>query len=228
MGRGRMNIARMLGCVVLACGLVAPAGPAAAQDGLDEAGYAHFQDGVAGLLQEYWTSIDRVRPYRPPGLVFTAPGRTTASACGAVSADPAEPAAAKAAHAPAFYCPADATIYLATGWMYREIYGGFGDFAAAAVLAHEWAHHVQVVTGTRHRTVRDGELQADCLAGAWAAHVERAGLLEAGDLVEAGAALHAVGDVEFDSPDHHGTPQERMRSFVRGHQDAKACEGRLP
>ena len=39
------------------------------------------------------------------------------------------------------------------------------------------------------------ELQADCLAGLWARHADRAkNILEAGDLEEALAAAAAIGD----------------------------------
>ena len=76
--------------------------------------------------------------------------------------------------------------------------GAGGDFAAAYVIEHEVAHHVQNELGilpkvdqvrrTSSETKANAltvrlELMADCLSGVWARNVE--GLLERGDLEEA-------------------------------------------
>ncbi len=80
-----------------------------------------------------------------------------------------------------FYCPADSTIYLDTGFfdevLERQLGGPDGGFVEAYVLAHEYGHHIQNVLGTmgRVRTQQGAssdavrlELQADCYAGMWA------------------------------------------------------------
>jgi predicted metalloprotease len=59
------------------------------------------------------------------------------------------------------------------------------------ILAHEWGHLVQGNLGLlkgQYYTVQT-ELQADCFAGAWAAHAGEEGLLEEGDLEEGANAL---------------------------------------
>ena len=76
--------------------------------------------------------------------------------------------------------------------------GAGGDFAAAYVIEHEVAHHVQNELGilpkvdqvrrTSSETEANAltvrlELMADCLSGVWARNVE--GLLERGDLEKA-------------------------------------------
>ena len=108
-----------------------------------------------------------------------------------------------------FYCPADQKAYLDTEFfvtLSRQM-GAKGDFAAAYVIAHEVAHHVQNLIGIlgpvdqRRRQVSQAEangltvrleLQADCLAGVWARPVQ--GLLERGDLEEALNAARRIGD----------------------------------
>jgi len=109
------------------------------------------------------------------------------------------------------YCPLDKGIYLELGF-FQDIldrrFGASGDFAQAYVIAHEFGHHVQSELGIsswvrqeQARYPRDKnrysialELQADCLAGVWAAYAEERGLLDRGDIAEALRAAAAVGD----------------------------------
>jgi hypothetical protein len=139
----------------------------------------------------------------------------------------------------AFYCPVDAQYV--DGSLYRgalivplnalqkmwigDIYGTWttrssGDFAAAAIVSHEFAHHVVDELGTQagidQPTGKNSELIADCLAGVSAAAIFSDGFLEDGDLDEALAAMEAVGDYDVASSDHHGTPAERSTAFLIG------------
>ena len=114
--------------------------------------------------------------------------------CGAASSAPC--GAASSAVGP-FYCPRDRQIYLDLGF-FRELAQRFqapGDFAQAYVIAHEFGHHVQTLTGVtndvdvasrenpeqRNALSVRVELQADCLAGVWAHSTFERGLLEQGD-----------------------------------------------
>jgi len=107
-----------------------------------------------------------------------------------------------------FYCPPDHGIYIDTDFfteMDRRMAAG-GDFARAYVMAHEYGHHVQNLTGladeVRRLQQRDParsnqlqvamELQADCYAGVWAAH--NRDRIEPGDIEEGMRAAYAVGD----------------------------------
>jgi uncharacterized protein len=167
------------------------------------------------------------RPYNPPVMVLYS--GVTQSPCGGASG----------ATGP-FYCPADEKAYLDTSFfstMRRQL-GAGGDFAAAYVIAHEVAHHVQNELGilgqvhqARQRasqtdanelTVRS-ELMADCLSGIWARNV--GDLMERGDLEEALNAARMIGDdhlqrqagrVPQPHTFTHGTSEQRARWFQRG------------
>jgi predicted metalloprotease len=187
--------------------------PAHAEDGLDYAGYVRFERAVASDVDAYWAR--RVgEDYQSPRLVLAAKGHYAESACGAPAGDPdAEHADAS----PAFECPRDDTVYLSSAWTYRELYEKFGDFAAAVAIAHEWAHHAQLLIGSAAKSTMQLELQADCWAGVWGRDADGRGLVEAGDLDEAARALYAMGDYEYTAPDHHGTPAQRRAAFKRGY-----------
>jgi uncharacterized protein len=199
-----------------------------------------FTAVVLAETEDVWTQIFRGMgsQYRKPTLVlFTDQVR---SACGNASA----------AVGP-FYCPGDEKLYLDLSF-FRELHSRFrapGDFAQAYVIAHEVGHHVQQLLGTSDRvsslqqqssreqandlSVRL-ELQADFLAGIWAYHAARQGLLEAGDIEEALSAASAVGDDRLQResqgyvvPDSftHGTSEQRIRWFRRGFETGDIRQG---
>ena len=144
---------------------------------------------VMADTEDVWKPIfaSQGRRYQEPKLVLFS--GSTRSACGL----------GQAAMGP-FYCPADQKAYIDLQF-YEQMRTRFrapGDFAQAYVIAHEVGHHVQNLLGISGRihsmkqrvskaeanalSVRL-ELQADCLAGVWANHADRArDILEAGDV----------------------------------------------
>ena len=142
--------------------------------------------------------------------------------------------AAQAAMGP-FYCPLDRGVYLDTTFFdeLQNRFGAKGDFAQDYVIAHEFGHHIQNLTGTsdRVREVQQSsgrtegnaasvqlELQADCYAGVWAA--QNRDRLEPGDIEEGLTAAQAIGDDTLQKqaqgrvvPDSftHGSSAQRMR-----------------
>ena len=178
--------------------------------------------------------------YRKPVLVLYR-GRTP-TACGT----------GQAAMGP-FYCPGDQKVYLDMAF-FREMEQRFragGDFARAYVIAHEIGHHVQNLTGITEKadamrarmserefnrvSVRV-ELQADCFAGVWAQHANRAKpFLDPNDVDEALTAAAAIGDDMLQKqgrgvvvPDSftHGSSAQRTRWFKTGFETGsmKACD----
>ncbi|SLN30021.1 Putative neutral zinc metallopeptidase [Roseovarius litorisediminis] len=201
---------------------------------------AEFSTRVLATTEKVWSDLfpqQLGREYRPPVMVLYS--GVTQSPCGSASG----------ATGP-FYCPADRKAYLDTeffGTMSRQL-GAKGDFAAAYVIAHEVAHHVQNELGIlpevnklRQAVGKAGanaltvrlELQADCLSGVWARSVGE--LLEPGDLEEALNAARMIGDdhlqkragqVPRPHTFTHGTSEQRSRWFATGYQtgDAGQCD----
>lgn len=187
-------------------------------------------------IQEFWadTFSQSGRDYPITKLVLFE-GSTT-SACGPASS----------ATGP-FYCPADQKVYLDLGF-FDELtsrFGAPGDFAIAYVIAHEFGHHVQTVTGVsqavQDTASQDGsrrnelsvkqELQADCLAGVWAHSAVSD--LEAGDLEEALTAAAAVGDDRIQQgtsgridPESwtHGSSEQRRAWFTVGYRSGNVAD----
>ncbi|WP_156869565.1 neutral zinc metallopeptidase [Sporichthya polymorpha] len=199
----------------------APAKPATA--GISLAEYAGYQRGIINTIDNWWVSaLSRagVR-YSGPRLVVAAPGKSAMSKCGRAVANPAD---SKKAY-PAFYCRGDKTVYLASGWMHGAIYARYNKGGVAAIVAHEFGHHIQHTIGIADPKVSKQELQADCLAGIWVRAAVGNGSLNAKDVADARRALRALGDTETSSKLHHGTANERSAWFDRGYRsgDAYVC-----
>lgn len=115
------------------------------------------------------------------------------------------------------YCPGDNTVYLEMG-LGDELNQQFGDFGALSIVSHEFGHAYLIQTDQDHDG-KQGELDADRFAGAFARYAESKKLLEPGDVQEAQKAFYSVGDEDVHSEDHHGLPQERLDAFNRGYSE---------
>ncbi|WP_342075530.1 neutral zinc metallopeptidase [Yoonia sp. SS1-5] len=202
---------------------------------------AEFVSVTLADTEEVWADIFQRQvgePYVPPTLVLFK-GQTQ-SACGGASA----------ATGP-FYCPPEEKAFLDTAFFttLEQRLGAAGDFAAAYVVAHEIAHHVQNELGilgqvnqlraqmseadSNAMSVRV-ELQADCFSGIWARAAQaRFNSLERGDIAEAMNAAAQIGDdtlqrnagqVVRPHTFTHGTSEQRQRWFARGYESGNLAD----
>lgn len=204
---------------------------------------AEFVSVTLADTEEIWAEVFQGQvgqSYTPPVLVLFK--GATQSPCGG----------ANGASGP-FYCPADQKAYLDTEFFVtlENRLGAGGDFAAAYVVAHEVAHHVQNELGILGQANRIRqqvseaesnaisvriELQADCFSGIWARYAqERFNSLERGDIAEAMNAAAQIGDDTLQRnagrtvQPHtftHGTSEQRQRWFRTGYETAQvaACD----
>ncbi len=189
---------------------------------------------VFNSCNDVWTDLfnsELQRSYAAPTLVtFT---DQVQSRCGGATSEVGP-----------FYCPADQTVYIDLDFfnLLASRFKAPGDLAMAYVTAHEVGHHMQNILGIsdklhqqRGRVSQEAynrasvqlELQADYLAGVWAYHAQRLGiiLIEPGDLEDALTAANAIGDDTLQKeaqgyvvPDSftHGTSAQRMQAFRSG------------
>lgn len=196
---------------------------------------------VLADTEDTWTQLFAARnaSYVKPKLVIFTGSIPTACGAGQTASGP-------------FYCPGDQKVYIDLAFykLMQERFHVASDFAQAYVIAHEVGHHVQNQVGTMAKvdaarrqasstqanalSVRV-ELQADCYAGVWAFHADKArGILESGDVESALAAATAIGDDALQKqargyvvPDSftHGSSEQRVRWFKKGIDtgDMAAC-----
>ena len=203
---------------------------------------------VENSLYDYWSEElpdQSGTDFRPQEQMVTFTGSVD-TACGA----------ATSAVGP-FYCPPDESIYLDTTFfrdvLERQLDGPAGDFVEPYVLAHEYGHHIQNVTGamgqvrTQQGPESDAvrlELQADCYAGMWAGQAtstddgsgeELIVELSQEDIAQAVEAAKAVGDDRIQdqttgrvNPKEwtHGSAEQRVRWFMVGYEQNsfEACD----
>ncbi len=195
---------------------------------------AYAQESCAALtsLNETWqqrfSEAGLDQQFRQPTLRFaTAQRFNTGCGAGSVGMGP-------------FYCPADETMYIDVGFydQLARMSGEGGDFARLYVVAHEYAHHVQTITGISDQ-IRSAqaqnpraqnqlqvrmELHADCYAGVWAGRNRN--LIERGDFEEGMNAAAAIGDDTLTqgrvSAENftHGTSRQRMEALRLGMETA--------
>jgi hypothetical protein len=111
------------------------------------------------------------------------------------------------------------TVYiglsLINGEFNKSPYGGV---AVAGICAHECAHIYQFQTGYSQflagPTAKVVELHADFLAGYYFGR-DRSHSRQQVEVFA--ASLFSKGDYDFNDPNHHGTPQQRVQAMRRGY-----------
>jgi predicted metalloprotease len=196
---------------------------------------------AATSLDAYWGGA--VKGYGQPQLVIFDSGTSTGCGSATTAVGP-------------FYCPPDQTVYIDTAF-YDELRSRFGatggPLAQLYVIAHEWGHHIQNITGITNGLNLQAtgpnsdsvrlELQADCFAGSWVGaasttkDVNGVPYLEpvtAAEITDALNAAASVGDDHIQqstqgqvNPESftHGTSAQRERWFNVGlTRGAQACD----
>lgn len=207
-------------------------------------GYANLRDELTSLgaeLNAFWKeNLGDAGTWQDAVVkVVEQVGQT---ACGQMDAADTGPA----------YCDADATMVLPIAFFRDRLIGatdqGGNDAAVAAVVAHEFGHHVQALSGISEAAEKAvaknpdaanlisvaNELGADCLMGAWMSTVRDEGRIEAGDIDEVLGALERIGDDRLTadagqtadaSTFDHGTSAQREYWFAQGYDtgDVEKC-----
>jgi uncharacterized protein len=199
----------------------------------DQAG--QFVDVIGANINDVWSS--KMNDYQPPTVVLYDQGTGTGCGFGQSAMGP-------------FYCPLDKTVYLDLSFwqqMESQLGASGADFARAYVIAHEFGHHVQTLTGASQKVQQAQqaarseaeanqysvalELQADCYAGIWAASAATVSggevALESGDLEEGLKTANAIGDDTLQKrgggrvvPEGftHGSSAQRVEWLQKGYQ----------
>lgn len=192
-------------------------------------------------LDQYWAQ--QIDGYREPKLIIV--DGQTSTACGTASN----------ATGP-FYCPPEEAVYVDPtffGILHERFGATAGSLSQLYVLAHEYGHHIQQITGIMDRNPNNGsgpesngvrtELQADCFAGAWVGamskQIDENGVpyLEPPTQAQIEDALNAAATVGDDhiqkssgaavNPESwtHGSSEQRIRWFDVGYDEGvNSCD----
>lgn len=171
-------------------------------------------------LDTYWAQIfnDWGKEYRSPADMIGVRVEGTDTGCGPlIDLDEIF----------AHYCTRDETIYFNPD-MRDLVVNRFGQAAWDMVMAHEWAHHIQNISGmyvTKSPELFGGhysiehELMADCLSATFMQDATVRGMYDMRSIREMDQMIDLFGDssaTSWDDVTAHGTSEQRRESFQTG------------
>lgn len=128
----------------------------------------------------------------------------------------------------AFYCIPENVVMWDGPSFFHPIYDIYGDKALTYIIAHEYGHAAQFLSGDVPRGDVRTELQADCYAGAYLAWAEDAGYTQPGDYQEVLRIVRPVGQSRVGTTwwsRTHGTSAQRTAALAAGYQNgADTCQ----
>lgn len=175
-------------------------------------------------LDTYWAQIfsDWGMEYRSPVDMIGVRTANTPTGCGEIES-PDEVFAQ--------YCTADETIYF-NPEMRDLVIQHWSQSTWDMVIAHEWGHHVQNISGMYvskspelfggHYSI-EHELMADCLSATFMQDATVRGVFEISDMDDVQDMIVNLGgdtpEVTWDDITAHGTSDQRLESFGTGFDD---------
>ncbi len=193
--------------LLLAAALLLPTLPQA------QAQTVHAEMAPARVAELIYAEIQGLHGYRAtPQIHFGVRAGRTRSSCGRIDSSS--------------YCPRDHAVFVTS----RDIAMAYqhGDAALAFIIAHEYAHAMQIAFRFMPGRTPMAELQADCLAGVYLGSLPNVSY-DRSDMEEIGSLAYRLGDYHWGRL-HHGTPEQRVRAVLRGInasrnglQGARAC-----
>lgn len=89
-----------------------------------------------------------------------------------------------------------------------------GELPVAGILAHEWGHRTQYTMGWKdYYKPNHMELEADAFSGYYMALAKQYAWSNIQSYYQ---SIYASGDYNFNSPTHHGTPDQRLKAAYLG------------
>lgn len=150
------------------------------------------------VLNSVYDGIREIHGQRATPELY-AGGRRLRSSCGVIQSSA--------------YCPFDHMIFIPQQDI--NIAYQHGDAALAYIVAHEYAHAMQTAFRFQPRSTPMSELQADCLAGVYLGLIPNLEF-DRSDIGEIISFAHRIGDYDWNSRHHHGTPRQRRNAVAKG------------
>ncbi|MEL7233474.1 MAG: neutral zinc metallopeptidase [Chloroflexota bacterium] len=128
----------------------------------------------------------------------------------------------------AFYCIPEHVVMWDGPTFFQPLYTELGDAALTFIVAHEFGHAAQFLSGDLPTRSVNRELQADCFAGAYLQYAEQQGVITEDDYHEIVVTVAALGQSRIGSTwftRTHGTSVQREAAMAVGYQNGVAgCE----